>query len=145
MTASPARETFKTNLVTVLQAFSAANPDYCRRVFRARPVSSPDSPFAFIEAVRATARHDSGTRNTIFDGLSFLLVFDATDASEVALAMDQAADALLDHLSAYPQMGGTRGVWSTVVIEDTEYELVEYVAPAIRFTFPDISEAVGRN
>ena len=142
---SPARETFKTNVQTVLTAFSAANPDYCRRVYRARPSSSPDYPCAFIDRVRATATHDSGTRTTTFDGLSFVLMFEGGDNAETALVIDRAADALLDHLSAYPQMGGTRGIWSTVVIEDEEQEVGDYLFPGLRFTFPDLLEMVGRD
>jgi hypothetical protein len=145
MTASPARETFKTNVATVLTTFSTANPTYCRRVFRARPSGSPDYPYAFIDRVRMTAVHDAGTRRTTFDGLSFVLVFEGADNPETALLIDQSVDALLDHLSDYPQMGGTRGIWSTVVIEDEEQVVGDYLFPGVRFTFPDLTEMVGRS
>lgn len=144
MPPNPARETFKTNVQTVLTAFSTANPDLLRRVFRDRPESSPDWPFAFIDRVRSTSIHTQGTRQTTFDGLSFVVVFDPAVNAETGLLRDQCADALLDHLSGYPQMGGTRGVWSTVIVEDEEQAFGEFLYPALRYTFPDLSEMVGR-
>jgi len=143
-TPSTARRDFKDKVVTVLTAFGAANPGYLHRVFRARPSSSPDVPYAYIDLISEDIRHDSGTRTRTFSGLAFVVVDRITDNAEKALTLDVTVDALVDWLTDRPQLGGTVGIWSRLTVSDEDAPFGDYDYVGVRFAFPDLDIMEGR-
>lgn len=142
--ATTARRDFKDRIVTVLEAFSTANPSYLRRVYRARPAGSPDVPYAYIDLVTETIPYTQGTKTRTFEGLSFVIVDKISDNAETALRMDITVDALVTWLSTRPQLDGTTGIWSTLQIADEDAPFGDYDYFGVRFRFPDISIQEGR-
>lgn len=137
------RRDTKDRLVTVLEAFKTANPSLLTRVFRARPESSPDTPYIYIDALSEDVRFDMQTRTRTLSGLSFVLVDRITPNAETALRQDIVVDALIEHLSNYPQLGGTVGIWSRITVSDEDAPFGDYDYVGTRFTFPDIDIMEG--
>ena len=132
------------NLLTVLNAYVTANPTLLKRAYKARPASSPDVPFAYIDGRSETIRFDQGTQNRVLSGLSFVVVDKISDNGETADRLDTLVDGLVSHLAGYPQLGATYGVWSQLNVTDEDWPFGDYDFAAVRFAFPDISLMEGR-
>jgi hypothetical protein len=140
--------TFRTDtsegIYTVLAAYALAHPDQLVRAYRARPGNiAQDLPCAFVDAFPEAVSHDSGTRTRIAQP-SVVVVRAYTDNAEVAAAFDALVDGLLDAFTAVPSfMPGT--IWDKVTIDDFEEAAGDYLFPAVRFTFGNISIMEGRD
>lgn len=135
----------RARIVSVLTDFKQAYPDRLRRVFLARPESSPDVPYAYIDLLAEDISHDAGTRTRTVSGCSFVLVDRITNNIETADRLDETVDLLVDWLTARPQLGGTTGIWSSLRVADEDAPFGDYDYLGIRFSFPDLSIMEGRS
>lgn len=139
--------TFRTDtsegIYQVLVAYAAAHPDQLVRAYRARPANiAQDLPCAFVDAFPESVSHDSGLRTRIATP-SVVVVRAYTDNAEVAAAFDTLVDGLLDAFTAVPQfMANT--IWDKVTIDDFEETAGDFLFPAVRFSFGNISIMEGR-
>ncbi len=47
-------------------------------------------------------------------------------------------------LAAYPQLGGTVGIWSRLAVSDEDAPFGDYDYVGVRFVFPDLDIMEGR-
>jgi hypothetical protein len=143
--------TFRTDitagLVTILDAFIAANPTLLRRSERARPASVVgDLPIAFVDTRPESIVHDSGTRTRTMTP-SVLVVNSIGDNAETVIAFDSLVDKLVDHFTDYPHITPNT-IWSSMSVDDETYsegeEFVRYFH-AVRFSFGNVSIQEGRS
>lgn len=135
----------RARVVSVLTDFQNAYPNRLRRVWLARPESSPDVPYVYVDLLSEDVTHDSGTRNRNLSGLSFVLVDRITTNIETADRLDETVDLLVDWLTARPQLGGDTGIWSQLRVTDEDAPFGDYDYIGVRFSFPDISIMEGRS
>jgi hypothetical protein len=130
-------------ILAVLNAFIAAHPTLLLRAYRARPENvTVDMPAAFIDARPESVTHDSQIRTRLMSP-SVVVVRAYTDNPETMTAFDTLVDLLVDAFTAQPQFAaGT--MWDTFTVADEEYEIGEYLYPAVRFTFADVTIMEGR-
>lgn len=143
------RSDVTSGLVTIIDAFIAANPTLLRRSERARPPSvSGDLPVAWVDSRPEEVVHDSGTRLRTMQP-SIVIVAELTDNVETVVRFDTLVDLFLDHLSASPSIvAGT--IWDRLTIEDEPFEMtgtngVTYRYYSTRFTFANVTIMEGRN
>lgn len=140
--------TFRTaigdGILAVLDAYRAAHGDDLRRTSRARPlnIASADLPAAFIDARPENVTHSAGIRTRSMSP-SVVVVRRPTDNLEDMAALDRLVDGLMDAFTAVPQFAHTT-IWSDVSVNDEEVAIGDYLYPAVRFTFANISIAEGR-
>jgi hypothetical protein len=127
----------------VLAAYAAAHPDQLVRAYRARPANiAQDLPCAFPDSFPESVSHDSGLRTRIANP-SVVIVHAYTENAETAAAFDVLVDGLMDAFTAVPQfMPNT--IWDRCTIEDFEETVGDYLFPAVRFTFQNVSIMEGR-
>jgi len=127
----------------VLAAYAAANPARLAWAYRARPSGQVDLPAAWVDARPETVAHSVGVRTRTMTP-SVLVVRSPGDNAEAAQAFDNLVDALLDAFTAVPQFAaGT--IWDSLAITDEELAVGDYLFPAVRFAFGNISIAEGRS
>ena len=138
------RRDIAAGLVTILEAFKAANPTMLRSVHRARPEGfRGDYPIAFVEARPEQIQHDSGIRDRTMTP-SVAVVNDSGLNNEHMDEFDVLVDALVDHFTLYPHITpGT--VWDRMTVEDYDETIGDQLRPAVRFTFGNISIQEGRS
>ena len=129
----------------VLDAFVAAHPTLLLRAYSARPESFPDLPCAYVDYRSEAINHSQGVRDRQLNGLSFKVVDRITNNDETMQRMDILVDALIEHLTAYPQLGGTVGIWIRLTVTDEDAPFGDYDFFGVRFGFPDISIQEGRH
>lgn len=143
----PLTTTFRTDvcdgLLACLNAVVAANPTLLKRAYRARPSNiTPDLPAAFIADRSESGFHDSQLRNRTMS-VSVVVVREYSDNMEDAAAFDALVDILLEAFTAVPQLAvGT--MWDKYTWADEEYQIGDYLYPAVRFTFQNITDMKGR-
>lgn len=139
--------TFRTDIadgiLAVLNTFIAAHPTLLLRAYRARPSSSPDDPYAYIENRPEDVTHDSGTRTRTMSP-SVVVVRRITDNAETMARFDTLVDLLVDAFTAAPQFA-TGTIWSRFTVADEDAPFGDYDFAAVRFTFTNISIQEGRN
>src|SRR5574343_501652 len=64
-------------------------------------------------------------------------------AADLPAAFIALVDVLMDAFTAVPQFA-TGTIWSALSTADEEYPIGDFLLPAVRFTFPNISIAEGR-
>lgn len=138
--------TFRADTVTgiynLLVTFAAANPTLLNRAYRARPSGLVDFPSAWVEIQGERVTHDPGQIRWRALQPSVVIVRDAGDNAEDALALDQLVDALMTTFSTHPQfVTGTMS--SDFTVGDEEVRIGDYLFPATRFTFPTVTEGKG--
>lgn len=132
-----------TGIVAVLDGVKAAHPTLLLAAYPARPEGLPDLPCAFVENRPETIRHDSGTRTRTMSP-SVIVVRRPTDNRETMLAFDALVDILVDAFTASPQFAPNT-IWSDMTVSDEDYPVGDdYILPAVRFTFPNVSIMEGR-
>lgn len=133
-----------TGIYTVLASVAVAHPSLLARAFRAKPSSvGPDMPSAYVDSRPEGILHDSGTRTRTMTP-SAVIVHAGGDNLEVALALDQLVDVLVDAFTAVPQLApGT--IWSRLSVSDEEVAVGDYLFPAVRLSWPDITIMEGRS
>src|SRR5574343_67283 len=140
--------TFRTDIgdgiLAVLDGVKAANPTLLRRTSRARPanIAAADLPAAFIDTRPETVTHSQGVRTRTMT-TSVVVVRRPTDNLEDMAAFDALVDVLMDAFTAVPQFA-TGTIWSDLSTADEEYPIGDFLLPAVRFTFPNITIAEGR-
>lgn len=142
MVATTFRADIGDGIYTVLAAFAAANPSMLVRAYRARPSGLTDLPCAWVDGRPEDVTHSQGTRTRIMVP-SVLVVRAQSDNVETAQAFDRLVDALLDAFTAVPQFA-TGTIWDRVAVADEEIVVGEYLLPAVRFTFGNVSIMEGR-
>lgn len=136
------RADMATGIFSVLDGYRAAHPDRLVRAYRARPSGLVDLPCAWVDSRPESIVHDSGTRTRTMTP-SVLVVRDASDNAEDALAMDQLVDGLVDAFTAVPQFApGT--VWSSMSVADEELDVGGLLLPAVRMMWPNVTIQEGR-
>lgn len=131
-------------LLTLLDAFIAANPTLLRRRFKSRPPSLvTDLPCAYIDLRPERVSYDSAMRDR-FMTPSIVFVDRLTDNGETMDRFDLLVDAFTDHLDNYPHLvAGT--AWSDGTWADESEEVGDGVtAAAVRWTFGPINFKEGR-
>jgi hypothetical protein len=132
------RSDIATGIFSVLDVYRTANPSRLVRAYRARPSSvGPDLPCAWVDGRPETIAHDSTVRTRTMTP-SVLVVRDGGDNAEDALAFDQLVDALVDAFTAQPQFAATT-IWSRMAVSDEEVQVGDYLFPAVRLSWPDIT------
>ena len=140
--------TFRTaigdGILAVLDGYKAAHGELLRRTSRARPtnIAAADLPAAFIDARPETVSHSEGIRTRIMSP-SVVVVRRPTDNLEDMAAFDSLVDGLMDAFTAVPQFAPVT-IWSDMTVADEEYEIGDFLLPAVRFSFPNISIMEGR-
>jgi hypothetical protein len=131
-------------LITILDAFKAANPTLLRRTFRVRPPHwNTDLPLAFVGPRPETTNHDQGTRTRIVS-VSVSFVDRITDNEETMTRMDLLVDAFADHLTGYPHITPNT-IWNRWTTLDEQIDVGDGTAlQAVTFTVPDLSIQEGR-
>jgi len=143
MTATTFRRDVGDGIMTVLNGVIAAHPTLLLRAYRARPSNiTTDMPAVFIDNRPEVVTHDSGTRTRLMSP-TVVVVRAPGDNAEAMLAMDILVDYLADAFTAQPQfVAGT--MWDTYTIADEEYAIGDYLYPAVRFSFGDVTQMDGR-
>jgi hypothetical protein len=142
------RQDVTAGLVTILDAFIAANPTYMRRSERARPPSIVgDLPIAFVDGRTERIRHSSGIRERVMTP-SVMVVSPLTDNVETVVSHDELVDLLVDHFTNYPHVIPVT-IWDEMSVDDEDYPVVEADGTvrrfyATRFTFGNLSVMEGR-
>jgi Trk K+ transport system NAD-binding subunit len=141
--------TFRNDIVdgimTVLNAYIAANPTRLVRAYRSKPlnVAAGDLPSVYVDVRNEDIRHSEGTRTRVMSP-SVVVVDRATDNIETGDRMDPLIDGLVDAFTATPQlMTGT--VWDRMTIRDVPIEIGEYEYAGVRITIPDVTIREGRD
>lgn len=137
------RSDIAAGILTTLNTFIAAHPTLLLRAYRARPENiTVDMPAAFIDARPETVNHDSQIRTRIMSP-SVVVVREYTDNPEAMAAFDTLVDLLVDAFTAVPQFASTT-MWDSFTVADEEYVIGDYLYPAVRFTFSDVTIQEGR-
>jgi len=143
MVASTFRADTTAGIVTVLNGVIAAHPTLLLRAYPSRPANvTVDLPAAFVENRPETVSHDSQTRTRLMTP-SVIVVREYTDNAEAMAAFDILVDFLVDAFTAAPQFS-TGTIWDTFTVADEEYVIGDYLYPAVRFTFSDVTSMDGR-
>ena len=146
-----ARVSLITAMLSMLDAFIAANPTLLRRRFKVRPPSLvTDLPCAYIDLRPETISWSNGVRDRTLSP-SIVFVDQLTDNGETMDRFDTLIDAFTDHLDSYPHLflTGLNNVWSNGSWADEQETLGDTQtgtapAAAARWTFADISYKEGR-
>lgn len=130
-------------IYAVLAAYATANPSRLVRAYRARPSGLVDFPCAWVDARPETVAHSAGVRTRTMTP-TVVVVRAQGDNAETAQAFDTLVDGLLDAFTDVPQFASNT-IWDAVTITDDEIEAGDYLLPAVRFAFGNISIAEGRS
>jgi len=142
------RQDVTAGLVTILDAFIAANPTILRRSERAQPPSvMGDLPLAFVDGRPERIRHDSGTRERVMSP-SIVVVSSIGDNVETVVRHDVLVDLLVDHFTANPHVMPVT-IWDEMTVDDEDYPVLSESGKvdhfyATRFTFVNLSIMEGR-
>ena len=142
MSATTFRNDIAAGIYAVLNTYATANPDRLQRAYRARPTGLPDLPAAFIDSRPERVTHGESIRTRTM-APTVVVVRNASDNLEDAEAFDILVDALVDAFTASPQFA-TGTIWDEMTVADEEYPVGDYLLPAVRFTFGDITIMEGR-
>ena len=141
------RQDLTAGLVTVLDAFIAANPTLLRRSERARPPSIVgDLPVAYVDARPETITHSVQIRTRTMRP-SVVVVSPMADNEETVVRHDVLVDKLVDWFTDYPHLiAGT--VWEDMTVSDEDFTVETATGDrhfyATRFTFEDVTIQEGR-
>lgn len=141
------RQDVTAGLVTILDAFIAANPDMLRRSERVRPPSViGDLPVAYVDSRAESITHDTQIRTRTMRP-SVVVVSAITDNEETVVRHDVLVDALIDHFTASPHLI-TGTVWEDMSVTDEDFSVETANGDrhfyATRFTFEDVTIQEGR-
>lgn len=130
-------------IYAVLAAYATAHPSRLLRAYRARPSSlGPDLPCAWVDNRPESIGHSQGVRTRTMTP-SVLVVRAGGDNAEAAQAFDVLVDDLVDAFTAVPQFAANT-IWDELTVADEEIAVGDYLLPAVRFSFGDISIMEGR-
>lgn len=146
-----ARTDLTTGLLTMLNAFQAANPTLLRHVFRTRPPTLvTDTPCVYIDLRPENITYDNSIRDRILSP-SVVFVDRFTDSGELSDRLDVLVDAFIDHLDNYAHLTGTgttlNNVWSKATIAQEAEQFggdPPAYAAATRVTLNDVLYKEGR-
>lgn len=144
MVASTVRVDLRAALVTMLTAFSAANPARLKRTFVTRPASTvTDLPFAYVDLGAETTPYDNSIRTRQY-APGFVVVDALSDNAEAVARMDGTVDLLIDYMTTYPPIGHliTGSSWSNLSVTETDVAEGTY---AVRIAISDFQKPEGRN
>ena len=131
-------------LMTILDAFKAANPTLLRRTFPVRPPHfNTDLPLAFVGDRPESTNHDVQTRTRIVS-VSVTFVDRITDNTETMARMDILVDKFADHLTTYPHITSNT-IWNRWTTLDEQIDVGDGTSlQAVTFTVNDLSISEGR-
>lgn len=144
MVASTVRTDLRAALVTMLNAFTAANPTLLKRTFPVRPASTvSDLPFAFIDLGAETTPYDNSIRTRSY-APGFVVVDALSDNAEAVARMDGTIDLLVEYMTTYPPIGHLipGSSWSSLSV--TELDVAEGTY-AVRIAIADFQKPEPRN
>ena len=144
-----ARVDLITALLSMLDAFIAANPTLLRRRFAVRPPSLvTDLPCAYIDLRPEDVHWSNSVRDRVLRP-SIVFVDQITDNAEVMQRMDTLVDAFTDFLDGYAHLfvgTGINNVWSNGSWNDESVDIsVNVPAEAVRWSFADVLSKQGRS
>jgi len=143
------RADIRAGMVTAVEAFITAQPTLLLAVHKSRPTRfTGDIPFAYVDLLTETARHDSGLRDRVLSP-SIVVVSRPLDNDAQVDAWDVLVDLLADHFTSYSQFAAVT-IWDRWTITDESEEIQSSdgstrTYPAVRFTFANVSISEGRN
>lgn len=138
----------RAGLVTMGEAFVAANPTMLRKMHAVRPTSfAGDIPFAYAELLAEAATHTAGTRERVLSP-SIVLVGRPLDNEQSVSEFDALVDAFADHATSYAQFSAN-SIWDQWTVTDESEEVQTApdsvrTYPTVRFTFTNVSLREGR-
>lgn len=141
------RQDLRTALVTMLDAFIAANSTLLRRSEAVRPASIVgDLPIGFVDGIRESARYDVQTRGRTATA-ELLFVSPIGDNAETVVRHDVLVDKLYDHFQSYVHLIPNTS-WDRLTVADEPFPVeangeTRYLH-ATRFTFENVLIIEGR-
>lgn len=141
------RQVLRTNLVSMMDAFIAANPSLLRRSEAARPPSiAGDLPVMFVDRLGETATYDVQLRRRTASP-EVLVVSQLTDNVETVIRHDVLVDALYDHFQSYTHLVANTS-WDRLSVNDEDFSVESDTGVrhfyATRFTFENVLMIEGR-
>ena len=137
---STVRVDLRAALVTILGAYTAANPTQLRRTFVTKPSSGvTDTPYAYVDLGAEDTSFDSGLRDRRY-APGFVIVDDLSDNAEAIARMDLIVDGLVEHVTTYPHLIAGSS-WSRMSVTEADEGDAAY---AVRVAIADFSKPEGR-
>lgn len=136
--------TFRNDVVAqlwaMLQAFQTANPAMFHNVYRSRPKSFADRPFAFVGSRNEALAHTTGIhRRTVAP--TIVVVYRPQDLSEeMADVRDDVVDAFLEYSSDRPHQVSGQTLVEPRSTEDVELEVDAAFYPATVISFVAVQQ-----
>lgn len=140
------RQAIQSGVVTIMTAFSAANPTIVRsvRTVRPRTFTTADLPVFFVGDLNEDVTTSQGTRQRKFSGFSAYLVDFLGEQAESNDRMNFAADVLLDYFTRKLRAASGSSNLQVVAIHDTEFDEGGVRYPALEFVFGETLVLEGR-
>ena len=141
------RQDLRAGLVTMMDAFIAANPTLCRRSEPVRPPSIVgDLPIIFVDRLGETATYDVQLRRRTASP-EILVVSQMADNGETVASHDVLVDTLYDHFQSYTHLVSNTS-WDRLTVDDEDFSVDADTGTrhfyATRFTFENVLIIEGR-
>lgn len=140
------RQAIQSGLLTVLQAFAAANPTILRMVMTVRPrsLTTADMPLFYLGDMNETIDTSQGHRTRTFSGFAGYYVDTMGEQIESNDRLNFAADVLADLFTDNFHAANGRSLFAHVGTNDTEIEDNSARYPALEFLFGPTEITEGR-
>lgn len=136
------RSDLRAAIVSTAQTYATANPTLLRKVLQVRPASFGETPVAYVHMSESVS-FSGGLRDRVMRP-ALIVVRNQSDSEELATAMDDLADALLEAFTLVPHASAGSDLLQPDGIEDVEDQVGTVSYPGFQITFQAF-RSEGRN